>query len=204
MSKFKPKDKSFYDLFAAAADNIAAGAAVLCGLTGKKADSRKAAEKLAGLEMNGDQITLELLRILGASFVTPFDRSDIHSLTSAMEKVIDHMETAGALVHMLDLGPLPVEAKKLIDILAQSANQTTATMATLKKLKGLDSFWNEIKGNEKTANSLQRQFLVRITSDEFDSAEVTKLRAVMVELQSAMRAFEDVADIVRAILIKES
>ncbi|AZI59087.1 DUF47 family protein [Nakamurella antarctica] len=204
MSKFKPKDKSFYALFSAAAENIAAGAQTLSGLTGKKADLASGAARLAELEQAGDLITLDLLRILGASFVTPFDRSDIHHLTSALEDVIDHMESAGALIHLLDIGQLPSEASILIDILVQCAGHTTETMPKLRKLKGLDSYWTDIKKAEKDANVVHRQLLVRITSGEFDPLHAMKIRAVGSDLLAAVDCFENVADIVRAVLIKES
>ena len=61
----------------------------------QRADKR---ELVGQCESLGDELTREILRRLNSSFVTPFDREDIHELTEEIDDVVDDMQAAADLL----------------------------------------------------------------------------------------------------------
>ncbi len=204
MSKLKPKEKSFYLHFKNAADNLAAGAEALAEVTGKSVDRAVIATRMRELAAEGDLVTDALLATLHASFVTPFDRSEIQELSRALDDGIDHMEAAAGLIYLLDPPPLPAEAKTLTRILVDCAAATVIAVGKLKKLKGLRTFRAEIIRLEQEADQARRELLARLTGGEFNPLDAIKLKAIGDELTAAVAAFETVAEIVEAVIVKES
>ena len=89
--KFAPKEKKFYPMFESAADNILEAATQFNNLF-KEADPEKRLalhKSIKELENKGDQITHNIFDELDRTFITPFDREDIHQLTSSLDDVVD-------------------------------------------------------------------------------------------------------------------
>ena len=95
-----PKDNGFYDLFSQSAKHLTAGAAELTAILGADTQEEREtiAARLSEIETSADEATHELIRKVNSSFITPFDREDIHGLASALDDCIDHMEAAADLV----------------------------------------------------------------------------------------------------------
>src|SRR5205085_10136266 len=103
-----PSDEGFFDLFSAAATNARDCADALGKLIVSFADLDEQVEEIKRFERQGDQITMELLRRLDASFVTPFDREDIHALAEELDDVVDAIFSAASLIQIVHVDePLP-------------------------------------------------------------------------------------------------
>jgi uncharacterized protein Yka (UPF0111/DUF47 family) len=90
--RLTPQDQAFYELLAAGGENLAAAAAVLCGLLQPDADRQAIADQMRDLEHAGDAVTHQILRQLNTSFVTPFDREDIYALAGRVDDVMDDLQ----------------------------------------------------------------------------------------------------------------
>src|SRR5271154_1734302 len=94
---FVPKEKKiFFPLFEKAASNVVAMATVLVEtVNSKSSDTRdELFRQIVKLENKGDEITHQVYLELGKNFITPFDREDIHTLTSAIDDVADYIQDA--------------------------------------------------------------------------------------------------------------
>src|SRR5215213_10877514 len=93
-----PRDESFFDLFEAAADNMAQSARLLDDLLGDFVDPELKAKRLVECEHEGDRITHAILTRLNSTFITPFDREDIYALASQLDDVVDAVEEAADML----------------------------------------------------------------------------------------------------------
>ena len=143
-----PRDDGFYPLFDDAAENVAECARRFRDLLDhyrRRSRSRpeRDVEKLVNLindcESRGDEITRTILVRLNKSFVTPFDREDIHALTEELDDVVDEMQAAADLLvlHRVEK-PLP-EVRDLADILVKAAEANVALIAKLPRLRDMES-----------------------------------------------------------------
>jgi uncharacterized protein len=205
--RLRPTDKSFYDYFSRAAQNLVTGAALLAEIVLPDADIQAIGERLTEVEHDSDQITHELYNKINSTFITPFDREDIYRLASTLDDVIDHIEAAGNLVYLYGLTKLPAlprEMNDLVHVLDQQARVTAAAMPRLRSMKDLKEYWVEINRLENDGDRAYRMLLVRLFSGEYDALQVLKMKEVADELERACDAFEHVANTVEQIAVKES
>jgi predicted phosphate transport protein (TIGR00153 family) len=202
--RLTPRDDTFFDLLAAAAENLVSGASVLNEFIRDESDRDVLAEKLRGLEHAGDEHTARLVHRLNASFVTPFDHDDIYRLAVSLDDVMDFMEAASDHVVLYGVQTLPDGIYQQVQLLEQAANATSEAMPKLRTMAGLEPYWTEIDRIESQADRVHRRLLATLFSGEREALEVMKLKEVVDELEDAANAFERVAKIVQAIAVKES
>src|SRR5206468_2658106 len=79
-----PRNQNFYEMFERAAANLADTAGMLLKLLTDFRDPESAHAEMRQREHEGDEITHQIMRALNTTFVTPFDREDIHRLASGI------------------------------------------------------------------------------------------------------------------------
>src|SRR5689334_5263888 len=71
--RLAPRETSFYDMFAAAAENLVTGSKLLLELLGSDVAARsEIAERMRAAEHAGDDSTHAIFHQLNSSFITPF------------------------------------------------------------------------------------------------------------------------------------
>jgi predicted phosphate transport protein (TIGR00153 family) len=202
--RLTPRDTSFYDHFTAAASNLVLGADLLAEMLAPGADRPVLAKRLRDIEHDSDEITHTVMRQLNSTFVTPFDREDIYRLANRLDDVMDFMEAAADLVVLYELGDLPPENLRVVEVLQRAAAMTAEAMPRLKDMKNLEEYWIEVNRLENEADQIYRRTVARLFSGEYDALTALKLKDVADELELAADALEDVADAVETITVKES
>ncbi|HEX5497273.1 MAG TPA: DUF47 family protein [Mycobacteriales bacterium] len=202
--RLTPRDESFYEMFAASAENLVAAADALAEFLHESANRPRLAKTLRDHEHAGDSTTHRIFRQLNSSFVTPFDREDIYRLAGNLDDVMDSMEAAADLVELTGLGRLPDEMAKQVELLQRAARETASAMPRLRSLKDLAPYWIEVNRIENEADKLYRRLLSRLFSGDYDALTVMKLKEVADQLEEAADAFEHVANVVETIAVKES
>jgi predicted phosphate transport protein (TIGR00153 family) len=203
--RLTPRENVFYEMFTASAANILDGAQTLHQLVNAPMHEREELHKrLRDEEHRGDDRTHAILREVNSTFVTPIDREDIYRLASRLDDVMDFFEAAGDLIVLYQLDGLPREIQDLTEILVRAAELTSLAMPRLKSLKNLSDYWIEINRLENDADKLHRRFVAKLFAGDYDALTVMKLKEVAEELEAAADAFENVADTVETIAVKES
>ena len=203
--RLTPQENVFYDLFTASANNVLDGANTLHALiTGAKHEREELNKRLRDEEHRGDDRTHSILREVNSTFVTPLDREDIYRLASRLDDVMDFIEAASDLVVLYELDEMPSEILRLAELLEHAAQITSQAMPRLRSLKNLSDYWIEVNRLENDADKLYRRFVARLFSGEYDALTVMKFKEVAEELEGAADAFENIADTVETIAVKES
>ena len=116
-SYFIPKDRKFFPLFENASANLVNMSVLLIDLvnTPDIAEREPIHKKIEDLEHVGDEITHQIFIELGKTFITPFDREDIHALASALDDVADNMHGASNRILLYNVTEMTDPIKKLAD-----------------------------------------------------------------------------------------
>ena len=203
--RLTPRETSFYDMFAASADNIVTGSKLLMELLGADTSARaEIAERMRAAEHAGDDATHAIFHQLNSSFITPFDREDIYSLASCLDDIMDFMEEAVDLVVLYNIVELPAGLADQVEVLERAAEVTAEAMPRLRVMKNLREYLIEINRLENAGDAIYRRLLAKLYSGEYDALTVLKLKEVVDQLEAAADAFENVANTVESIAVKES
>lgn len=202
--RLTPQDTTFFDMFTASADNLVVGVQTVAKIFEDGADRRAISEEVRRIEHAEDEVTHGILSKLNSTFITPFDRDDIYRLAGRLDDVMDFMEAAVDLVVLYKLGELPQEIAEQVDVLHRAAIITAEAMPRLRTRKDLDVYWIEVNRLENEADQLYRRLLARLFDGEYDALTVLKLKEVAEQFEGAADAFENVANAIETIVVKES
>jgi predicted phosphate transport protein (TIGR00153 family) len=203
--RLTPQETSFYDLFAAAADNLLTGSKLLMELLAADPATRvEIGDRMRAAEHAGDDATHAIFHQLNSSFITPFDREDIYRLASRLDDIMDFMEEAVDLVVLYEIDELPKGVAEQIEVLGRAAELTADAMPHLRTMENLTEYWIEVNRLENQADQIHRRLLAHLFNGSYPTLEVMKLKQVVDVLEEAADAFESVANTVESIVVKES
>ncbi|HEV2756929.1 MAG TPA: DUF47 family protein [Actinomycetota bacterium] len=198
-----PREESFFDLFEEMAGKVQQGAEGLLDLLRDYRDLDIKAGRVVDIEHEGDEITHEMIRRLNTTFVTPFDREDIHRLASSLDDVLDHVEAAAEYLQLHKIErPLP-QMVALAEILLKAATTTAVAMPGLRKMKNLDEYWVEINRLENDGDRAYRRTIAELFSGDYKAMDVLKFKDIIEEIEQAIDRLEDVANTVESIVMKQ-
>ncbi len=110
-----PREDRFFDMFARHADLVVAGADAMVAMFSGEQPIAESCQQIEAHEDQADDVTRDVLVAVRRSFITPFDRSAITALTSAMDDALDEMwQTAKAitLYEVKDFEPQMLEMSR--------------------------------------------------------------------------------------------
>jgi predicted phosphate transport protein (TIGR00153 family) len=201
-----PTDDGFFDLFNDAATNV-----VDCSrrlrelLEGAGPQGSTPLAEVIDFEQRGDELTRTIMRRLNTSFVTPFDREDIHALAEELDDVVDDMLE---VTLRLDLGDGDVtampELKQQADVLVSMAESVALMVAGLRSMEGLQPHLDAVDRLESEGDGIYRQALRRLYSDEFPPRATLYWKDVVETMEHALDTMEDISDVVEAIALKHA
>ena len=204
--RLTPQESSFYSLFATSAGLLVEATRELTRLLELDPEGRAGvAERLASLESEADEATHAVIKKVNSSFITPFDREDIHALAVQLDDCMDHIEETADLIALYRIGDLPKGMAEQIEILSRMAEVTAEAMPNLRSLKDLSGYWIEINRLENKADKLHRKMLVQLfNGTNVDAVHVIKMKGIIDGFEDAADSFENVAHTVEGIAVKES
>src|ERR1043166_7746563 len=95
MVRIIPREAKFFEMFAEMASNLTEGATLLRDLLQNFTNVEVRIQKLTDIEHRGDELTHSVITKLNQTFITPFDREDIHKLATQLDDVLDYVNSAG-------------------------------------------------------------------------------------------------------------
>jgi predicted phosphate transport protein (TIGR00153 family) len=197
-----PTDDRFFALFNDAAANVAECARRLRDLLDGADGGLQA---VVECERRGDELIREILTRLNTSFVTPFDREDIHGLAEELDDVVDDVMEVGYRLELgnRDVAEMP-ELKQQADILVQMADETVALVDRLGSMKGTRPYLDTIDRLESEGDRVYRQALARLYSGEVKAKQTLYWKDVVDAMEAALDALEDASDVVEGIVLKHA
>ena len=202
MVRLIPRDEEFTRIFIRDGENLLAAARALEELvvTYDRLDERVAA--IQALEHQGDEIDAEIAKRLERAFITPFDREDIHELTSRLDDVVDGIqEVAETFVIYGIVEPTP-EARQLAGIIAGQGAELIAALRMLDKPETMQAHLREVHTLENKADGLSRAAIGRLFRERMDPLDVIRFRDLYIALEETIDAAEDAAEVLERIIAK--
>jgi predicted phosphate transport protein (TIGR00153 family) len=133
---FSPKDKLFQPLFEQAGSNLVkiSGALVDTVTSKDQIKRREHIKEVEKLEQTGDDITHAIFLGLGKTFITPFDREDIHALVSALDDIADYIYAAGINIDLYNIKTINKAMINLAQLLFEMCTDLESAIKDLKIL----------------------------------------------------------------------
>jgi predicted phosphate transport protein (TIGR00153 family) len=207
LGRLMPREGKFFDLFNAHAERIVEGARELAAMIGTFKELDAHAQRIDAVERAADKITHECMTLLHKTFITPFDRDQIHQLINTMDDILDLIQDVAESVALYDLRSVTPEARQLAEICQMCCERVKTTVGLLTDVKRSEAILKcceEIDRLESDADRVMRSALSKLFREENDLKQVMKLRVVYELLETITDRCEDVANIVEGIVLENS
>jgi hypothetical protein len=199
-----PRDGQFFEMFVEITNNVAQGAIVLRDLFLNYQEVQQSVNRIKELERRGDEMTHKVLVKLNQTFITPFDREDIHELASRLDDVLDFVNAAGDRLITYKIDCPPVEAAELASVIVRQAEELTKAVAILEKRDGILPHCVEINRLENMADSIARNAIGKIFEAETDPVRLIKHKELLEVLEMATDKAEDAANVLETVVLKNA
>lgn len=200
-----PRDEVYFELLAGAADCLVDSAEKLARMLGSdRANRARLAGEIHELERTADEATRDLLRRLDRTFVTPFDRNDLHTLATGLDDCVDAIDEAADFLVVHKIGELPAAVGQIVGAISRSADLTRDAVAGLRRLDGMHGYREEVVQHADRARRTYRHLLGDLLDGDPDVVAVLKITHVLDALDAATSAMRRLADVVEALALQES
>lgn len=163
-------------------------------------------KKIKDLEREGDRLTHLIFDELGTTFITPFDREDIHDLASCMDDVIDGINSCAKRISIYNPRPISESGKELSRLIQEEAIYICKAMDELetfrKKPTLLREYCSKLHEIENQADDVYEFFITKLFEEEKDCIELIKIKEIMHELEKTTDAAEHVGKILKSLIVK--
>ena len=207
MRWFLPKKVDFLRLFDDASANIVRGTKLFRDILDDPTDLKAKVERLKEVEHEGDRITHEALAKLNATFITPFDREDIHALATRLDDILDLTDSSAQRLLLYKIETIPSYLKSLARLLVASTEEVRKAVVVLhdgKRFPEAMAACVEINRLENEADVLHREALGDLFDHATDAIQVLKLKDLYAFLEDATDRCEDAANAIETIILKSS
>ena len=191
-------------MFAAMSNNLIDAARALVDLFADYHNVEAKIEDIRRIEHRGDEMTHSIMRKLNQTFITPFDREDIHTLASSLDDVVDLINAACARIVMYRITDPPAEAGQLARLILAQCEELEKAVTNLQKSDDVLRHCVEINRLENEADQVSRVAIARLFEHETNPITLIKIKELVEFLETATDKAEDVADVLETVVLKNA
>lgn len=204
MVRFMPRDVKFFQLFADLSKNLTDGAKLLRSILEDPSDLKRRVEQVQAIEHEGDRATHAIITKLNQTFITPFDREDIHRLASSLDDVLDFVNAAAVRLVMYKITNPPATAAELAGFIVLQSEELARGVSLLEKNGKVMQHCEEVNRLEDLADHVSRVAIASLFEHEKDPIQLIKLKELYEVLEYATDKAEDAANVLEAIVLKSA
>jgi uncharacterized protein len=205
-----PKEDKFFTYFEKDVENLRAAALVFRDLMTNSISKEERAQKIKKieeLEHHGDEITHQIFSELGGTFITPFDREDIHALTGKLDDILDYLQGAATRLTLYGVKKISPEQEKLAGLILLQVEELHKAVKNLRSFKNVPAIRESLVRINSIENEADDLF-ERAIGDLFDNCDdpikLIKTKELLVSLETATDQCEDAANVIESIIVKNA
>ncbi|OLD15177.1 MAG: phosphate transport regulator [Acidobacteriales bacterium 13_1_40CM_3_55_5] len=199
-----PRESKFFRMFADVSQNLTQGARLLHDILKNPANMEPRLDQLQEIEHRGDEMTHGIITALNQTFITPFDREDIHRLTSSLDDVLDFVNAAGVRLRLYKIKTPPSIAAELAAMIVEQSEELAQGVSLLEKNKLVLEHCVEVHRLENEADRLSRNAIADLFDNEKDPIHLIKIKELYEVLETATDKAEDAANVLETVALKSN
>jgi predicted phosphate transport protein (TIGR00153 family) len=198
-----PQKREFFDLYNEAAANAVEISQRLVDLLDEfpqGAEDRM--RDIKELEHAGDRLTHDLVDLINRNFVTPFDRDDMYRLAGVLDDICDHIDDSAEKILGYGVRDVREQARAQAAVIQRCAVKLCEAIARLEGFKDSKRQLIELRELEDEGDRLARAAISDLFANGTDPIALIRWKDIHEQLEEAVDACENAADVLEAILVK--
>ena len=200
-----PREDVYFDYFSQMAGKIEEAAGILEEmLDGRAKELGDFKQRIKDVEHACDTIMHQITTKLNKSFITPFDREDIYTLSVALDDICDYIDAGARAVVMYDIREFNDYSRQLARILSNLGREIQTAVSMLAKPNNINKHFVEIHRLENEADEVYFRAMGVLFKEATDAVMVIKWKEFYDILENATDRCESVANIIESIVLKHN
>jgi len=204
LQRFMPHDGDFFVLFQKQAENIVVGAQAFLSMLEHYTGVPEQVQRIKAIEHNGDEITHQIFRKLNQTFITPFDREDIHELCSTMDDVIDLIDAASSRFVLYRVNEVRHGTIELCRVLSAATVELKEAIYAMESPDQALHRVIEINRLENESDRICRLLIAQLFEEERNPVEIIKWKEIFEVIETAVDKCEDVSNVIESVILKNA
>jgi len=198
-----PQKREFFDLYnRAAQNNVAIAEKVIDLLDRFPEQSEEIVRDVKELEHEGDRITHELVDLVNRTFVTPFDRDEMYRLAGVLDDICDYVDEAAEKIVSYGVRDVREGAREQARVIQRSAAKLSEAIGRLEGFQDSRRQLIELRELEDEGDRIARAAISELFAVGGDAIAIIRWKDIHEQLEEAVDACENAADVLEAILVK--
>ena len=160
--------------------------------------------KIKVLEHEADNLTHDIIDRIDRTFVTPFDREDIHGLARALDDVVDLIDGAARRAVIFHITESRPHAERLSEVLFRAACCIEDTVKKMKDPKAVSVGNRQLKLLEEEGDAIYHEAMGVLFMNATDAILVIKWKELYDKIEDAIDQCEDVGNVLQSISLKNA
>ncbi len=203
-----PKETSFFDLFDKQTAYAIQAAEHFAEMIVDYQVDEEEVNAMKEIEHLGDEVSHQIIAQLNDTFITPFDREDIHDLTKELDDIIDvlYMITKRLRVYkILSMEHNLSEFARVIVMSVKGVAEAVKGLRNMKKSGEIMKACIEVNNLENLGDKMRDDMLADLF-DKYagDPVAVIKWKDIYQDAETVLDICEDVVNVVESILVKHA
>src|SRR5262245_51180806 len=203
-----PREDKFLNYFEQAADNLkkAGDLYIKLGCVKSRVEMVSLRDEIKRHEHIGDEITHKIFEELNQSFITPFDREDIYTLTKSMDDVLDIIDHVADLLLLYHIDKLEEDIALLLSVVGRAIVEIHQSVRMLRQMKydAVRDHIVRVHEMENEGDRLYRLFMGRLFTEQKDAILLLKYNSLLNEMEYAIDKCEDLMNSIESIMLKNA
>ena len=154
------------------------------------------------LEHEADNLTHDTIDRINRTFVTPFDREDIHALAGHLDEVVDLIDGCARRAAIFHIKESRQHGVILSEVLLRSTRTIEEGVKQMKDPKAVAAANRQLKLLEEEGDALYHEAVEQLFATVTDAIEVMKWKELYDKIEDAIDQCEDVGNTLQSIALK--
>jgi len=202
---FLPKEDQYFELFSKMTVKIQEAAAILVEMLQASDDQFDTlAKRIKSVEHECDELAHSVTIKLNKSFITPFDREDIYTLSMALDDVCDYIDASSRTIVIYNIHGNDPFAQQLGAVIQKLTFEINGAVSFLKEAKGMEQHLLDIQRLENDADEIYFHAMAELFKNSNDAVQIIQWKELYETLENATDKCEYVGNIIESIVLKHN
>lgn len=205
MSFLLPKGTVFFELFRKMRTDVENMSALFQEFVKNFDDFEDYMTRAHVIEKSADDTAHRIVDELNRSFITPFDREDIHYLVYELDDIVDRIEDIIRNIHLYHVVHKVDSMDEFAACISEATRQLGKMMTHLERLKHTPALTREkirIHEIEDQADLLFENAMSRLFQNGNDPVEIVKTKDILEAMETVVDKYQAVGNLIEGIIIK--
>ena len=200
-----PREDEYFVMFTQISEKLQEAADALVEMMQSESEQFVAQiKRIKDIEHECDAITHRIKTKLNKSFITPFDREDIYTLSVALDDVCDYIDAGARAIVMYNIREMGVHAPAFASVIQKLTKEVHAAVGKLQKPDEINAHFVQIHSLENEADEIYFRAIGELFKDPSDLLGVIRYKELYEILENATDRCESVANIIESIILKHN